>query len=191
MTTMTEFATGPAEPGRGRRLMLLIFMAFLGPLLLAVLLYAQRDHLHLGHVNYGRLIVQPVASDGLRQLAPGHWRYLRLAGNTCNLQCEADLFKLNQLHMALGKERDRVVWRVLLPSPADAQWDRLRARYPRLRLEVDPELYRALNALPGVEDGHTVLVDPLGNAVLDYAPGFNVRPVTKDILRLLKVSKIG
>lgn len=194
MTTMTEGHRTPLpDAGRNRRMLLLLFAVFLGPLLIAAAMYAGRDHLplHLGQVNYGRLLATPVDSPRLATLMPGRWRYLLLSAGRCDLVCEADLFKLRQLDIALGKDSDRVGYAVVRATPPGPEWAELQRRHPHMRLVVDAGLARALAGLPGVSAGHTLLLDPIGNAVLDYAPGFNVRPVKKDIHRLLKVSHIG
>lgn len=194
MTTMTEDRRPPLpEAGRSRRMMLLLFAVFLGPLLIAVAMYAGRDRLplQLGQVNYGRLLAMPISDPRLATLMPGRWRYLLLSEGRCDLLCEADLFKLRQLDIALGKDSDRVGYAVVRATPPGPEWAELQRRHPQMQLVVDPGLARALADLPGVSAGHTLLLDPLGNAVLDYAPGFNVRPVKKDIHRLLKVSHIG
>ena len=45
--------------------------------------------------------------------------------------------------------------------------------------------------VPVVSGGSVWLVDPLGNLILRYPPGYQSRGLLEDLKRLLKLSKIG
>jgi hypothetical protein len=42
-----------------------------------------------------------------------------------------------------------------------------------------------------VPDGMLFLIDPLGNLMMQYEPGFNTYKVKDDLMHLLRISQIG
>jgi hypothetical protein len=42
-----------------------------------------------------------------------------------------------------------------------------------------------------VPDGMLFLIDPLGNVMMHYEPGFNAYKVKDDLMHLLRISQIG
>ncbi|HRO60756.1 MAG TPA: cytochrome C oxidase subunit I [Burkholderiaceae bacterium] len=158
-----------------------------------------------GRTNYGTLL-EPLRTVGeLRGTAPdgapadlaglrGRWVLLTGAGAQCDTECEHRLYLMRQLRLTTGKDRDRVerAWIV----PADAQ-------PPAGLLEQHDGLVviRAADdamAQAGFEvaDGsrpqdHVWVLDPLGNLVLRYPLAPDASRMKKDLLKLLKASRIG
>lgn len=62
-----------------------------------------------------------------------------------------------------------------------------------LRIRPSMELLEKINGQMqnGLADGMLLLIDPLGNVIMWYEPGFDPYKVKSDLLHLLKVSQIG
>jgi hypothetical protein len=90
------------------------------------------------------------------------------------------------------------VQRVLLAAP-EAPWlQELASEYEGMHIVLDiggpNSIVRQLAAAaPGFEAAHAgiYLVDPLGNAMMVYAPETDPRDILKDLKKLLRVSKVG
>ena len=134
------------------------------------------------------------------ELSKKKWSLVYFGSAECRKRCEQDLYKLRQVHIAQGKEAERVQ-RVFVVTDATAL-DLLRYTlkdYPGMIVLVGPppavqQLARqfsvpAGSALDGLD--RMYLVDPLGNFVLHYAPDADPSGMRKDLVRLLKVSQVG
>lgn len=158
-----------------------------------------------GRTNYGTLL-QPlpevgtlagVGLDGapasLAQLG-GHWLLLTGAGAQCDAACEHRLYLLRQIRLTTGKERDRVerVWVVEPGTPVNAQ---LLAEHEGLVVIRAPAGALAAIGFPteagDLPGNHIWIVDPLGNLVLRYPLDPDPSKMKKDLLKLLKASRIG
>ncbi len=199
----------PATPWqlwRGRLVLLAVFSAFLGPLLLAVWLYAYLDVWRPArHINHGELLLptrplpllaaldprgQPLTLDDLR----GRWVWVYVAQGPCDLYCQAQLFKMRQARALLGRDLVRVRTLYLALDEAAARataW--LRPDHPALRIGRVPagQADAQRSAFGPDAPGHVYLLDPHGNLVLRYGRDSRTRGMLKDIHRLLKVSSIG
>jgi hypothetical protein len=62
-----------------------------------------------------------------------------------------------------------------------------------IRLIPNNELIKKINASHqgGISDGMLLLIDPLGNIMMQYSAGFDTYKVKNDLMHLLKVSQIG
>lgn len=127
-----------------------------------------------------------------RELLTGHWTLLRLDDGRCSLACEADLFKMRQLRLSLGRDRERVRLVYLSSSePRGAHWPDLLSRHPRLSVTSWSDKEPAYQKLFSDLTGSVYLLDPLGRLVLYYAELASAKDMLEDLKRLLKVSKIG
>ena len=167
---------------------------------------------HDNRVNYGQLL-QPtptlaafalrdatgalLANDPLRE----RWTLLQIAREGCEEACLRQLTLTRQLHLALGRESERVQ-RLLLVADNDRAAPlaaALAAQHPGLRVLRDartPPL--ALAAFAQAPAHASLLIDPLGNWVLFYPPALDAAAVQrdfkgmqKDLKKLLKLSHIG
>jgi cytochrome oxidase Cu insertion factor (SCO1/SenC/PrrC family) len=196
----TVVSTEPPAPvpgkGRARLGIILVFLAFFGPLGLAVWLYFGGWQ-PSGTVNHGELVLPPgnVSEIGLRTPAgtalsevslTGLWSMIVVASGACMEACETDLYNTRQVRLALGKDRGRVQRILLLDSDGATSGD-------SLWTEQHPDLIVA--ALPAFEllaqPGYILLIDPLGNMMMRYAPGYASKGMLEDLKRLLKLSEIG
>ena len=62
-----------------------------------------------------------------------------------------------------------------------------------IRVKVGAEFINKIAAVSkgGISDGMLFLIDPLGNLMMQYEPGFDPYKVKNDLLHLLKISQIG
>ena len=184
---------------RSRWLLLGVLAAFVGPLLLAYVLMMVLKWAPPTHTNNGRLIEPLVTVDGLEAIAEGgkvlpadywegHWTLVFYAGQSCDLECEAALFKARQTRLALGRDAPRIHRVYLEASPAAHPGERLIREHPGMtvaRLGANPAGFAALPTQ------QLYLVDPMGNLVLGYDDSATAKGLMKDLKRLLKVSKVG
>jgi hypothetical protein len=53
------------------------------------------------------------------------------------------------------------------------------------------DLFPADNGVPAAESRRIYIVDPLGNLMMSYAPGADMRWIYQDLKKLLNLSHIG
>lgn len=70
----------------------------------------------------------------------------------------------------------------------DSDWA---LRSDLIRVKPAAELKAKLQRIGPIADGMLLLMDPLGNLMMQYQPGFDPYQVKSDLLHLLKVSQIG
>ncbi|MBU2713476.1 hypothetical protein [Zooshikella harenae] len=115
--------------------------------------------------------------------------------NECLKQCEHALYLTRQIHVALGKEANRVQ-RILIDEPITSLKEQLHSQHPRLNyLPTQITYYDPLEKLvkhnfPDDNVG-IFLVDPLGNIIMQYGVKQSGQDLLKDIKHLLKISLIG
>ena len=174
-----------------------IVLLFAVPLFVAIGLYAGGWR-PLGRVNNGELVDPPRDLSGVifeaigagdapdAGLLTGVWSVVHVVEAGCGQPCEEELHETRQVRIALGKDANRVQRVLLLLAPAvPGEEGDLLADHPNL-IVARP---RGSAFSDGVDS--VWLVDPLGNMILRYPPGYEPRGLLKDIKRLLKLSKIG
>lgn len=182
---------------------LLIALACFAPVIAAYLLYYYGDLGALPHVpNEERVLVSPavplppppdaVTDDGVSGWGP-KWSLLYVRTADCAETCREHLVRLAQVHVALGRDQDRVR-RIYLGPGAEE----LRSIDPSLAAEglagaSTETLIDALAAAGGEPSdiGRLYVVDPHGNLVLSYPPDAEQKGLLEDLERLLDVSRIG
>ena len=175
----------------------LIGLACIGPFVLAaVLYYGPWRHSALPTLPGVRELVQPPIA-----LPPGwfdepaagaryRWSliYARIAA--CDQQCVGDLERLRQVHLALGRDVDRVQ-RVYLYTGDEPQLPDDRQLLVR-RLDDDrgsPVL--GLLDEDRLRAGRVYIADPSGNLVVSYPPSAEQKELLRDLQRLLAASRTG
>ena len=195
--TSTAPATGteaPAARRRVRRLLLIMVLITLAPVVASYTIYYgwPRER----QVNYGTLIAQPAPPIAGRTLdglpfgladLRGKWVVLAAAGGACDASCATRLFASRQARTIQNADRDRIVrvWLVtddVAPSPQV-----LREHEDVQVMRVAPATADALPA--GART--LLLVDPLGNVVLEWPADPDIKAVARDLTRLLRASRIG
>jgi len=186
-----------------RRQLLLVVALFLGPLLVASLLYyGNFSGLPIGRTNHGRLL-EPIVNlndaagrPSLSDLTAGetdeYWVLIYVNADECGDACTEALYRLRQSRWMLGNEMSRVK-RVFLHGRTAPDTLFLEQQHQGLIAVSDRNLGQLLQAKrpQNLPAGGLYLVDPLGNLVLyftaDLAPG----DMVDDIKHLLKLSRIG
>jgi cytochrome oxidase Cu insertion factor (SCO1/SenC/PrrC family) len=185
----------------------LLAILFVGPLVLAVVLYFWQGAIGgFGQIpNPDRELIEgspqlpPIeltgpdggitAIDGLRS----RWSLIYARMPACEETCRQARERLHQVYLALGTDRVQLVF--LAPasefrSPQPADW------------LIDDWLTGVLDAaneadLTGIfgtdrlDDGRYFVVDPLGNFILSYPADADQGRLLEDMERLLDVSRIG
>jgi hypothetical protein len=198
-----------ADTRRPRLLLLGLGALFVAPLAAAWLSLALGPAWQPAEtVNHGRLL-QPArpllaagpgaADDPAAPLLRGRWTLALLSGADCPPECRETLAASRQVWLALNKDQSRVQ-RLLVTSEAlaPALQAGLRQGDATLLTRAGDGLAARLRAALPTGDGaraaggpRLLLIDPLGNLVLDYTPPVAPRGLLDDLERLLKVSRIG
>lgn len=158
--------------------------------------------------NNGKLIIPVVetektdfsgfdkfSADNMKELS-GHWLIANVVPTQdCNKLCLEAIYKSKQLHLMLSKDLTRVRRVVLLLDDNDpekvANWWKEDTRLLRIK-PSKPLINKIKQIRKGlVADGMLFLIDPLGNIMMQYEPGFDPYKVEKDLKKLLNVSQIG
>lgn len=192
----------PANQRRNIRLtvLVLVFLAFLGPMLLAYNLFQQRDALDFGAKHQGVLLQPPPQARAiplrdpqetigeLMDRHPGHWWLVALTHmNSRNNQ--AMLTHLGEVHTALAKEASRV--RVLILAPEGGPQYILGPSWHHAYASIDVLKQHFYPYLDAREVEGMVVMDPLGNMVLSYPHDQPPKGLFADLKHLLRVSQIG
>ena len=190
-----------------RWMLVLLVMMMLVPIGLGWLLI-RNPELLTGRVNNGHLITpampiersrlsgyDPFSKENIKELK-GRWIMAHFIGeNGCSEITRDALHKTRQLRLMLGKELFRIRRLAIVGDTISSQqavscWKQhdylLRARLPvGLLAEIEAKTGQT------IADGTVFLMDPLGNLMMWYEPGFDPYKMKKDLTRLLHVSQIG
>ncbi len=198
-----------STPGKlkSRVTMLALFMVFFGPIFLAMFLYSHLDIWRPAErMNHGTLILptapleyldltdndsgEPVTLGSIKD----QWTLVYVGKGGCDTNCQANLSKVRQLRILLGRDLNRVQYLFLaLDESARDAANKLAQEHPRMiRAQVKAGMADKQSSAFGDNPvGIFYLIDPLGNLVLRYKKDYEAKGMLKDLRRLLKVSKIG
>ena len=176
---------------RSRLTLWILIAIFVLPSFLAIQFYYFRPASATKSVNRGTLL-QPVLqfSDFFDSNPFGHrWLVLQVEPKTCEEQCQKNVYKINQVWLLIGGERERVErGLVTQPELKDEVFNPfVRERYPMVKLLLIPE--KKVQLLRTY--GDIFIVDPLGNIILAYTETALPDDIYSDLKRLLNVSRIG
>jgi hypothetical protein len=192
---------------KNRLIILALFGMSIIPFMIAYVLKENPQWVE-GRTNHGQLIIPPVpvergdlagldafSKEHIGELA-GHWLIINvIPEKTCNEVCLDAIHKTRQLQLMMNKDltRTRRVALILKDSEEafSGQWwqdDKV-----LLRVKPNEAVVKKIAALrpSGVPDGMLLLMDPLGNLMMQYEPGFDPYKVKSDLAHLLKISQIG
>lgn len=157
-----------------------------------------------GQTNNGQLITPPQTTErtdltGFDQFSMdnmaelnGHWLLVNVIPNAgCNEACIEALHKTKQIRLMLSKEltRTRRIVMVLKDiAPETAEDDPT-----LLRVKPNDAVAKKIATLRqgNIPDGMLLIMDPLGNLMMQYEPGFDPYDVKNDLMHLLRISQIG
>lgn len=153
------------------------------------------------HMNHGELLeVRPLPATTLQELSGrqfpfeslhGKWLLLTVQPAICDARCQQKLYYMRQVRTAQNENMMRIE-RLWLVTGAGNPDPKLLAEHPGLVVaRVIDQAW--LSALPVRHEAgeHIYLIDPLGNLVLRYNDESDPQGMLKDLVRLLKVSRIG
>ena len=186
---------------RGQLKLLAIVAVVVGPILIAWLMVKLQIGIPQTQTNHASL-VEPVLTvqDWQLEMEPvgygAPWRLLVTAPGQCSDDCLALVHEARQIHIATGREADRVEHVLALGQAASTDLvSRLQQEYPQLQqLPLEPASYlRSLDAHPAdwQQGPQLWVIDPLGRVVLHRDPGSPGKHLLDDLRHLLKLSKIG
>ncbi|TKB47619.1 hypothetical protein FCL40_15520 [Ferrimonas sediminicola] len=171
--------------------LVILCLVFLLPVAAAYLVLNQGWY-RGGSTNHG-VLLERLDYQTLAQANPAerHWQLLTLVPEACGARCEDRLTALQQIHLALGRERPRVV-PVLLLQGEQSDATRLLSGRGFATAVAGQEAIDLLERYP------LVIVDPLGQWVMGYAATADQaqqiaqgRALLTDLRKLLKLSHIG
>ncbi len=195
------------QKNKNHILILVIFGMSVIPFLIAWGL-KENPQLLNGQTNKGQLITPPLttergdlsgfdrfSSDNMSELS-GHWLLVNIIPNSdCNEACIEAIHKTKQLRLMLNKELTRtrrvaLVLKNVAPETADKWWQ---DDPTLLRMKASDALIKKMTEIKQgtIPDGMLLLMDPLGNLMMQYEPGFNPYDVKSDLMHLLRISQIG
>ena len=193
---------------KNRQLIIGIFAMSIIPFSIAWFL-AKNPDLTPSAINKGQLITPVITTEradfsgfdnfsqeNLKELE-AHWLIVNVIPKTdCGDVCLDALHKSRQLRLMLNKELVRTRRAVLIldantSAETAANW--WKDDIDLLRLKPNASVIEKLSVLYNgqIPDGALLLVDPLGNFMMQYAPQFNPYDVKSDLMHLLKISQIG
>ncbi len=183
--------------GPARLQLLLIAGLFLGPLILAALMYyGGLDLKPSARSNHGVLLKPVTPLSGrypeLQALSGGQWLLVYSNVNACDDACRDALYTLRQSRLMLGNNMNRLT-RLFLHGDTPPDTVFLDEQHAGLRTLNNDSLAKDLgSALPrDITSEGFFLLDPLGNLVMYFRPDLSPHEMVDDIQHLLKLSRIG
>ncbi|CAE6885632.1 conserved protein of unknown function [Pseudomonas marincola] len=187
----------PQRRWRGRLQLILILTIVIGPMILATAMYQWRFWVPDARNYHGELLGTGtgVADLGVVGDQDKRWQLLVTAPDSCNTDCKQLVYLARQINIGLNREATRATHAIALSQPLQADYDALLKReFPQLsRYTLEPQAYAAtVSKTAGKLDAPQLwIVDPHGNLVLRYANGTSGKAILKDLILLLKISRIG
>ena len=194
------------ERTKSRTYLVGIFAVFFGPLFFAAwIFYVPNSWMNSKTQNYGELIQPAIPLDEFKitstngdvwskQQFMGKWTLLYIGDDSCDLYCEASLFKMRQVRLTLGRDSQRVQRKYLgIDNEKNNQTiNEIIKSYPQMQVNWF-KLNNITNSLSlyKLQKNFIYLIDPLGNLMMQYSQDASSKGMQKDLKRLLKVSKIG
>jgi hypothetical protein len=180
----------------------LLAAVFIGPFVLAIALYGGRG-------SFGGFDAMPNPDRELIEGAPvmpvitlqtpdgpvpdlfrSRWSLIYARMPACDAHCIGALERINGVHLALGKDRQRV--RLLFLAPTAALGAPAAGGFLRVGLDAPEGATLARRLGPErLAAGRYFVVDPLGNLILSYPADADQGRLLEDLERLLNVSRIG
>jgi hypothetical protein len=152
-------------------------------------------------MNHGSLVqparpapemrLQAIGSPGGgKSVFDGKWNLVVVSPGNCNEACLNNLYSIRQIHIGQGKHQQRVR-RILIVGDKADRLDGILTSYPELTVDTLEEWLSFGDTAVPLDSNRVYMVDPLGNYMMYYAPGFEAAGIRRDLARLLRVSRIG
>ena len=174
----------------GKKPLLILLLVFLLPVVAAKIVLSMNLY-QGGATNKGELLSTGTsyASLAMDNPKPKEWQLLYLLPEHCDQLCLDRLYILQQSHVALGREQDRVHTLILLSDKSDTS---ALSGIPFETAKVSTSLGEMLN------QQQMIIVDPLGSLIMRY-PSVSGRDnqilqgkaLVSDLRKMLKLSRVG
>ncbi|MBS3964721.1 MAG: hypothetical protein KGZ80_09550 [Methylomonas sp.] len=190
---------------KNRRIIVFIAAMSLIPFAIAWYLAKHPDKVSLG-TNNGVLIQPPLptaltdfvgydefSAKNIRELQ-GRWVMINLMPQAvCNPACDDGLVKTRQISLMMGKDIARIRRVLLFPGRDNQDLPKPWQEDARLLKAVASDtLWQSFVRLNlTATEGGLVIMDPLGNLMMHYPPGYDPYKVRNDLSKLLRISQIG
>lgn len=181
---------------RKNGLILFFLLAFtLLPLVAAFFLY-QNPHLLSGKTTAkGDLLIPPLDARSLVG-ETSQWQLILLADEGCSSVCRETGYYAHQVHLALGKDKQRLRRRLVVlsqPNSATQEWLQSLAMEVTRTTEAELRLVFPRAAFASLANS-IFIVDPNGNLMLRHSAVTDVdaaKALVRDLKKLLRASRIG
>ena len=142
-------------------------------------------------ISLGELEVFDIKNDAVSSIND-KWTLVFFVESECNQFCEDKLYKVRQIRLALGKDRDKVDR--LLVSRKIQSWETFSDSFNGQKY-IDPKskdyerLVKKFEEYPKFDTSGTYLIDPFGFLMMKYKIDANPMGTIKDIERLIRNQK--
>ncbi len=192
---------------KNRIFILLIFGMAIIPVAIAWMLGGKAPFIE-GKINNGQLITPVVTTersdlmgtdsfsiDNIAELE-GHWVTLNVVPqDDCNKICLEAIHKTKQLRLMMNKDLTRTRRAVVFLKDVKPEVINQWLHDDKVLLKVKPSaiLQKKIAEIRNgsIPDGLLLLMDPMGNLMMQYEPGFDPYKVKSDLMHLLRISQIG
>lgn len=190
---------------------IMLALVFLAPIIISAVLYNNLDKWQQGGRNNGDLLdpARPLVDIELVRKEGGSfkfsdlktkWMLIQVENADCNKTCEENLLKSRQSRLSQGGNIGRVQ-RVLIVK-GDMQSERLAEVLKEHReiivvgadnkiLDKVIEQFKLQDNAPADSTHRVYVIDPNGNLMMSYEKDFPPIHLIKDLMHLLKYSRIG
>jgi len=200
------------KKGKGRQQLILLIAFFVAPIIIAVIMYNNVPEGGPSKTkNFGDLVTpaRPL-TDATLKLESGEnykfsdmnktWVMVYIGDAECDDVCADVLYKMRQSRLAQRGEHLRIK-RLYISTSGKARGSLLKVLKGHPGLEIVHGEATAINSvlkqfklenITAVKDANRLyLVDPFGNLMMSYEKEFDARGLIKDLIHLLKNSRIG
>lgn len=183
---------------RSNKPLLFMTLLFIGPMILAGVVYKHPTLLGGTNTANGKILSPPIDVSSW-QLANsnqqainsknlrGHWTLIYNSDTTCGQYCHKMIYNLRQIRTATGKEQMRVHRAVILNKSTltPKLTSQIQTRFP------GTDIFLKHNSTNTLRADNLYISDPTGQIMMQYSKGMDPMKTFKDMERLLKVSQIG
>lgn len=144
--------------------------------------------LPVAHVVLGESLGKTVRLGDFR----AKWTLLYFGPAECPADCRRSLAIMRQVHIAQGRERERVQRVFVEQGAMPSNWqDTVSRDFPGTTVVTPGNTYGKNVPASWAGGGRIFLIDPLGNRVMDYPATADPGGIRKDVARLLAYSWVG
>lgn len=126
------------------------------------------------------------------------WSLVYFADADCSAACEKSLYNMRQVRLSTGRRMERLQ-RVLVTPEVQKMDELLKQAHEGLAVvggtseqieSLEQQIENAQAGMPECVDC-IYMVDPFGNVMMRFSPDLDPKKMLKDVMHLLKISRIG